>query len=96
MKKILIAAIMFFSISAASSAQNNFNLDSMSVSGLKAMEEIAIEDVSTPAQAYAFIPQSKSPLVTPALDLSIKLPFDMINERIAEVKEVGLILHSLF
>ena len=90
MNKIILAISMFFTISTASSAENNSALNSISASQLESME-IAIEDVSLPAPAYAFIPDLKAPLITPALDLSVKLPFDMINERIAEVKEVSLI-----
>ena len=99
MKKIILAVVMFFSISAVTSAQNNFSLNSMAASQPENMEEISpesmdgigLEGVLLPSPAYAFIPGSKAPLITPALDLSIKLPFDMINERIAEVKEVTII-----
>ncbi len=83
MKKIILAAVMFFSVSAITQAQNNFSLNSISASELQSME-VAVEDVSIPAPAYAFNGEMKSPLITPALDLSVKLPFDMINERIVK------------
>ncbi len=92
MKKLLIAAIMFFSISMASSAQNNFNLNSISADQIGlAYEEITVDEVPLPDSAYSYVPQVKSPFVSPALDLSVKLPFAMINQRIAEVKGLEIL-----
>ncbi|MCG2725074.1 MAG: hypothetical protein L6420_02245 [Elusimicrobia bacterium] len=86
MRGIILATAMFFSISAANSAGNNFSLNSMPLSELGNMNnEIAIEEVSPSAPAYNF-GQTKIPVIGPILDLTLKLPFKAFNERLGEIE----------
>ncbi len=92
MKRIILAVAMVFSMSAISLAENNFLLNSRTILQSMDMDNaIAIEDVSLPNPAYAIAARSKSPVISPALDLSVKIPFAMIRQSMTEGEDVSLV-----
>ncbi|MDO8806391.1 MAG: hypothetical protein Q7R35_18425 [Elusimicrobiota bacterium] len=88
MKKIILAAIAAASLSTAVFA-GDFDLNSLSVSDLKASQETILA-VPAPAQPE-LLGMDKAPnLPSPALDMTIKLPFKSLSSRFSELPGIKM------
>ena len=88
MKKIILSVVTAASLSTAVFA-GDFDLNSLNVSDLKASQE-TLQTVPVPVQPE-LLGMDKSPnMPSPALDMTIKLPFKSLSSRLSELPGIKM------
>lgn len=87
MKKLILSLIAAAGLTASAFAED-FNLNSLNVADMKASEQAVDMDVPAPEELASV---TKSPnMPAPALDMTIKLPFKALSQRVAELPQARI------